>query len=63
MLFLHFEDLKANPGREIGKLAKFVGVDLNEEQLNHIVDDTSFENMKKRPLVTKKKIAFKNFKL
>ncbi|XP_047739412.1 sulfotransferase 1C4-like [Hyalella azteca] len=48
MLVLFYEKMKKNPKAEFTKLSKFLGVDLNEEQIDKIVHHTSFPEMKKR---------------
>ncbi|XP_018024463.1 luciferin sulfotransferase-like, partial [Hyalella azteca] len=48
MLVLFYEKMKKNPKAEFMKLSKFLGVDLNEEQIDKIVQYTSFHEMKKR---------------
>ncbi|XP_018008639.1 sulfotransferase 1C4 [Hyalella azteca] len=42
MLVLFYEKMKKNPKAEFTKLSKFLGVDLNEEQIDKIVHHISF---------------------
>ncbi|KAB7498678.1 Sulfotransferase 1C4 [Armadillidium nasatum] len=48
MLFCFYEDMKADPKKEIDRIAKFINVDLTETQLDNIVSFTSFDAMKNR---------------
>ncbi len=50
VLFLFFEDLVREPRANIAKIAAFVGIELDAARLDLIVHETSFEQMKKRPL-------------
>uniref|UniRef100_A0A2K5EI85 Sulfotransferase n=1 Tax=Aotus nancymaae TaxID=37293 RepID=A0A2K5EI85_AOTNA len=56
VLYLFFEDMKEepsaaqNPKREIQKILEFVGRSLPEETLDLMVQQTSFEEMKKNPM-------------
>ncbi|XP_045399398.1 sulfotransferase 1A1 isoform X1 [Lemur catta] len=50
VLYLCYEDMKENPKREIQKIMEFVGRSLPEEIVDHIVQHTSFEEMKKNPM-------------
>ncbi|XP_063605782.1 luciferin sulfotransferase-like [Penaeus indicus] len=47
MHFVFYEDMKADPMAELRKLNQFLRTDLTEEQLEKIVQYTSFEEMKK----------------
>ncbi|XP_076813617.1 sulfotransferase 1C2-like [Clavelina lepadiformis] len=47
VLFVMYEDLKKNPATEIGKIAKFVGVNRSDTEIDEIVEATSFESMKR----------------
>jgi alcohol sulfotransferase len=44
---LRYEDLRAEPHRELRKLLDFMQVDASEEHLNAAVEYSSYENMKK----------------
>ncbi|XP_070538202.1 sulfotransferase 1 family member D1-like [Ptychodera flava] len=46
-LFMRYEDLKKTPKESIKKIAKFLGKDLTDDQLNKAVRVTSFDYMKK----------------
>ncbi|KAI6079755.1 Sulfotransferase [Aix galericulata] len=50
ILYLFYEDMKENPKREIQKIMKFMGKDLEQEVLNKIIHNTSFEIMKENPM-------------
>ncbi|XP_036135939.1 sulfotransferase 1A1 [Molossus molossus] len=50
VLYLFYEDIKENPKREIKKILEFVGRSLSEETVDHIVQHTSFKEMKKNPM-------------
>ncbi|NXE76746.1 ST1C1 Sulfotransferase, partial [Cochlearius cochlearius] len=50
ILYLFYEDLKENPKREIQKILKFLEKDMNQEVLNKILHNTSFEIMKDNPM-------------
>lgn len=46
-LLVRYEDLKANTERELGRVAKFIGVDASPERLKRAIDLSSAENMRK----------------
>ncbi|NXG81183.1 ST1C1 Sulfotransferase, partial [Baryphthengus martii] len=50
ILYLFYEDMKENPKQEIQKIVKFLEKDMNQEVLNKIVYNTSFEIMKGNPM-------------
>uniref|UniRef100_A0A8C9QMU6 Sulfotransferase n=1 Tax=Spermophilus dauricus TaxID=99837 RepID=A0A8C9QMU6_SPEDA len=50
LLYLFYEDLKENRKREIRKILEFLGRSLSEEMVDHIVQHTSFKEMKKNPM-------------
>ncbi|NXW83779.1 ST1C1 Sulfotransferase, partial [Alopecoenas beccarii] len=50
ILYLFYEDMKENPKQEIQKIVKFLEKDLDEEVLNKILYNTSFETMKQNPM-------------
>ncbi|KFW68659.1 Sulfotransferase 1C1 [Pygoscelis adeliae] len=50
ILYLFYEDMKENPKQEIQKILKFLEKDVNQEVLNKILHNTSFEIMKENPM-------------
>ncbi|XP_077999418.1 sulfotransferase 1A3-like [Glandiceps talaboti] len=48
MLWLRFEDMKKNPRESIAQIAKHIGKDLTDKQLDDIVSYTDFKPMKQR---------------
>ena len=51
ILFLKYEDMKADPAANVCKIAAFIGVDdLTEEQVAAVVSQSSFESMKENPI-------------
>nr|XP_019843055.1 PREDICTED: sulfotransferase 1A1 isoform X2 [Bos indicus] len=50
VLYLFYEDIKEDPKREIQKILEFIGRSLPEETVDHIVQRTSFKEMKKNPM-------------
>jgi hypothetical protein len=50
VLFLHYEDLLKEPRANVVKLAQFCGVALTDARVDEIVHETSFAQMKTRPL-------------
>ncbi|XP_007501261.1 sulfotransferase 1C4-like [Monodelphis domestica] len=51
ILYLFYEDIKKNPKQEIEKVMHFLGKNLDENVLAKIVHYTSFNVMKKNPMV------------
>lgn len=49
--FVFYEDLKRDLRGEIEKMAKFLGKELDEEQLNRLREHLKFENIEKNPTV------------
>ncbi len=49
ILILCYEDMIENPIREVSKVAKFLGIELTDKELEDIVACTSFESMKINP--------------
>ena len=49
VLFVHYEDLLDEPAKQISQLATFLGHSYSEEQIQAIVDNTSFKRMYARP--------------
>jgi len=47
VLFMRFEDLKADPNQAIENIAAFLGVSLTSAQVQRVADQTSFATMKK----------------
>nr|XP_056719796.1 sulfotransferase 1C2-like [Euleptes europaea] len=50
ILYLHYEDMKEDPAREIQKVAQFLGIEVTEPVLKRIVQHTAFESMKTNPM-------------
>ena len=53
--FVKYEDLRANPKEEIAKIAHFLGKNLKDDQLDFIIDESSFESMRKNPMTNNEK--------
>ena len=51
VFFVKYEDLLENPKLHIRNLTKFLGRSLTDEQLDHVIDQSSFTKMKARGLV------------
>ena len=49
VLVLCYEDLKQDPVGEIEKVAKFLGLELQQEELERVAEITSFNSMKENP--------------
>ena len=49
-LCLCYEDMKENPAKEVRKVAKFLGLEVTEAEVDSVVSKTSFEAMKGNPL-------------
>eukprot|EP00116_Pleurobrachia_bachei_P007021 sb/3467283/ len=45
ILFLTYEDLTEDTGRELGRIAEFLGVELNEELREKVLQESKFETM------------------
>ncbi|KAM4723094.1 uncharacterized protein WCC33_009314 [Rhinophrynus dorsalis] len=56
ILYIHYEDLKEDPKREIKKIVHFLERDLSEEVVDKIVHHTSFKEMKNNNMVNYKTI-------
>ncbi|NWW91212.1 ST1C1 Sulfotransferase, partial [Rhynochetos jubatus] len=50
ILYLFYEDMKENPKQAIQKILKFLEKDVDQEVLNKILLNTSFEIMKENPM-------------
>lgn len=50
LLYLFYEDIKEDPKREVKKILEFLGRSLPEETVDHIVQQTSFKEMKKNSM-------------
>ncbi|MBE9537514.1 MAG: sulfotransferase domain-containing protein [Proteobacteria bacterium] len=46
IIFVHYSDLLAQPGAEISRLAEFLDIPISAENLDSVVDATSFKSMK-----------------
>jgi len=51
MLFIFYEDLKSDLQGQLEKMAKFLGKDLSEDQLNRLMEHLKFENIRKNESV------------
>lgn len=49
ILILCYEDMIEDPAREVLKVVKFLGISLTDEDVEDIVESTSFESMKSNP--------------
>ena len=49
MLFLKFEDLKADLKNQVKIIAEFLGFTLSEEEAEQIAEESSFQSMKAKP--------------
>ncbi|XP_076813619.1 sulfotransferase 1A1-like [Clavelina lepadiformis] len=47
VLFVMYENIKKNPAKEIRKIADHLGVERSDEEIDQIVEATSFSSMKK----------------
>jgi hypothetical protein len=47
-LLVTYEDMIADPHRESAKIAAYLGVDLSRDRLDHIVEATKIESLRKR---------------
>ncbi|XP_077289157.1 luciferin sulfotransferase-like isoform X3 [Arctopsyche grandis] len=63
ILFLRYEDMKADLPSVIRRVASFLGKPCSEEQLLKLADHLSFENMKKNPAVNYEPVCEMNKKL
>lgn len=50
LLFVHYNDLLADPAAEIRRIAQFLGIALDEKAVPTIVAETSFATMKERAI-------------
>lgn len=50
VLYLFYEDIQENPKREIQKILEFLGRSLPDETVDHIIQHTSFKEMKKNTM-------------
>ncbi len=53
MHFVFYENFKKDLRGELMKMAAFLGKELSEEQLNHLVDHLKFENFQKNEAVNR----------
>ncbi|XP_071318127.1 sulfotransferase 1C2 [Trachinotus anak] len=50
ILYLFYEDMKENPRREVERIMKYLDLSVSDEVISHIVELTSFKNMKENPM-------------
>lgn len=50
ILYLLYEDIKENPRREIEKVAQFLSVELDNDQLDKVVQNSTFSVMRDNPM-------------
>jgi len=63
LLFIFYEDLKRDLRGQLEKMAKFLGKDLSQEQLDRLREHLKFENIEKNEAVNNehgKKTGFMN---
>ena len=48
LLVVRYEDLRANPEREMGRIVEFLGMEANEEYLRDTAEFASVENLRKK---------------
>ncbi len=63
MLFIFYEDLKRDLRGQLEKMAKFLGKDLSQDQLDRLREHLKFENIEKNETVNfehGKKTGFMN---
>jgi hypothetical protein len=46
-LLIRYEDMRADAARTLGAMLVFMGIEATEAEIRQVVDETSFENMKK----------------
>lgn len=50
ILYLFYEDMKANPRHEVERIMRYLDLSLSDEVISHIVKLTSFKSMKENPM-------------
>ncbi|XP_077595636.1 sulfotransferase 1C1-like isoform X2 [Stigmatopora nigra] len=50
ILFLFYEDMQENPRREVERIMNYLDLSISNDVLDHIVEQTSFKNMKDNPM-------------
>uniref|UniRef100_A0A3Q2Z440 Sulfotransferase n=1 Tax=Hippocampus comes TaxID=109280 RepID=A0A3Q2Z440_HIPCM len=50
ILYLFYEDMKENPRREVERIMKYLDLSLSDDDIGHIVELTTFKNMKENPM-------------
>ncbi|CAK8681451.1 sulfotransferase 1C2-like [Clavelina lepadiformis] len=49
VLFITFEDLKRDTAKEVRRIANFLAVERSNDEINQILEETSFQNLQKKP--------------
>ena len=49
ILFIHYEDMLADPAKVITRMAHYLGHSYSKEEIQAIIDNTSYEKMKSQP--------------
>ncbi|XP_061562699.1 sulfotransferase 1C2 [Phycodurus eques] len=50
ILYIFYEDMKENPQDEVDRIMRYLDLSLSDDVISHIVELTSFKNMKANPM-------------